>query len=277
MSDNQTADTHHWPFYTDPQWLDVGDVRTAYRRAGEGEQLLYLHGAGLTRRWLPLYDQLASSVDVVVPEHPGFGDSEMPEWLESFEDLVLHYAELCDILGLKRFHLCGHSLGAWIAAEFAVYYPERLKSLTLITPPGLPGVHKVDTFRQEPEEALARLLNGQAELYPEYLDAGDPVEATVQSCKEKITQARLMWNPRHDLRLERRLRRVICPTQVVLPDEDRIFHHEVMSRYAELIPHASITTVTGERAPTGHLLIIQEPERLADAITTFVADAVRGG
>src|SRR5207253_2649981 len=128
------AAERNWPYYTEPEWVEVRGLRTALRRKGVGEPVVYLHGAGLTRRWLPLYERLAERVDLLVPEHPGFGDTPSPEWLDGFDDLVLHYDELFDLLGLERVHLVGHSLGGWIAADLAVFYPRRVKSLTLITP-----------------------------------------------------------------------------------------------------------------------------------------------
>ena len=36
---------------------------------------LYLHGSGLTRMWLPFYEQLSQSVDLLAPEHPGYGET----------------------------------------------------------------------------------------------------------------------------------------------------------------------------------------------------------
>ena len=104
-------------FYTEPEWVDVGDVRVAYRRKGVGEPTIFLHGAGGTRMWLPFYEQMAASVDLVAPEHPGFGETEGPEWRMGFDDLVLHYRDFADALGLDRFHLVGFSVGGWIAAE----------------------------------------------------------------------------------------------------------------------------------------------------------------
>ena len=62
----------------------------------------------------------------------------MPEWLDGFDDLVIHYDALLDALELERVHLVGYSLGGWIAAELAIFYPQRLQSLTLITPAGPP-------------------------------------------------------------------------------------------------------------------------------------------
>ncbi len=54
---------HH--FYTEPDWLDVGDVRVAYRRKGTGEPTLYFHGAGMTRMWLPHLEELSGRVVVL--------------------------------------------------------------------------------------------------------------------------------------------------------------------------------------------------------------------
>ena len=52
----------------------------------------------------------------------------MPDWLDGFDDLVIHYDELLDALGLEQVHVVGYSLGGWIAAEFAVFYPQRLRA-----------------------------------------------------------------------------------------------------------------------------------------------------
>ena len=57
--------------------------------------------------------------DVIVPEHPGFGESDTPEWLDTVGDLAYFYLDVIEALGLDV-HLCGASLGGWIAAEIAV-------------------------------------------------------------------------------------------------------------------------------------------------------------
>ena len=44
---------------------------SAYRRKGAGAATLYLHGAGLTRMWLPLYERLSESVDLIAPDEAG--------------------------------------------------------------------------------------------------------------------------------------------------------------------------------------------------------------
>lgn len=270
--------TPQWADYTEPSYLDVGGIRVAYRRKGSGQPLLFLHGAGLTRRWFPLYEYLAQGFDVIVAEHPGFGDTELPEWLTEFDDLVIHYAQLLDALGFQQAHIAGHSFGAWIAAELAAFYPERLLSLSLIAPGGLrpdPSEPMRDMFRMSPEEGMDALLGSDADRWADYLDEGDPGAQMVQDYREATALARVSWNPRYDLKLERRLSRVRCPAQVIVPDEERLIPPSVAKKYAELIPGATFVTVSGDSVPTQHLLIIQEPKRLAEQVASIATAGER--
>jgi len=267
-----------WRYYTEPAVVDVRGLPTAYRRDGRGEPVVYLHGAGLTRRWLPLFDQMARRVDLIVPEHPGFGDTPLPTWLDGFCDAVLHYDELFDRLDLEAVHLVGHSVGGWLAAEYATFYPRRVKSLTLIAPLGLRVTdHPIcDIFRLTPDEAGPALFSGPADPYAEYLSDGNEVETLVQGYSELTALGRLMWNPRYDVKLDRRLGRVTCPAVVVTPNEDRIVPRAHFERWTELLPNARLETIAGTGSPTGHLLIIQEPGKLADLVTDFVASVIAG-
>ena len=71
----------------DETFETVTGCRIRVMRKGRGEPLLFLHGASGASRWLPFMDQLAESFDVIVPEHPGFGASETPDWLDTVGDL----------------------------------------------------------------------------------------------------------------------------------------------------------------------------------------------
>jgi pimeloyl-ACP methyl ester carboxylesterase len=259
-------------FYTEPEWIEVGGVRVAYRRKGDGPTTLYLHGAGLTRMWLPLYERLSESVDLIAPEHLGFGETEMPEWLDGLDDLVIHYDTMLDALDLERVHLVGYSLGGWIAAELAVFFPGRFESLTLITPIGLriPGKPLADLFAMDPETLFATFFNDPAnalQVAPD-MESLDEVE---HQFGEMATLARLAWNPRFDPKLERRLARISCPTLVVRAENDRIVPDEMALRYAELIAGARTETVPG----TGHALIVEQPERTADVASAFIQESAR--
>ena len=266
-----------WSFYTEPAFLDVRGLRTAFRRNGAGETVVYFHGAGLTRRWLPVYAALAKRVDLLVPEHPGFGDTPMPDWLRGMEDVLVHYDEFFAQLEIERMHIVGHSLGGWIAAKFAAWFPRRVLSLTLIAPAGIrcPEAPMYDFFRMTPDEADEILFNGHAAEYPEYLEFGDDeTEAVIQEYLELTATARLMWNPRYDVRLERQLARVSCPALLVGVDDDRLIPRAHCERYVDLLPNARLEVLSGQRFPTSHVLV-EEPERLATLIADFVTEGAR--
>ena len=56
----------------------VRDISVRMWRGGEGAALVYLHGAAGVPGWLPFFEKLAARHDVLVPEHPGFGNSDNP-------------------------------------------------------------------------------------------------------------------------------------------------------------------------------------------------------
>ena len=256
-------------FYTEPDRLDVGEVPVAYRRKGEGEPVLYLHGNGFTRMWLPFHDELAARMDVVAPEHPGYGETPMPAWLRGFDDLVLHYDELLDLLELDTVHVVGYSLGGWIAAELACFYPRRLRSLTLVCPAGLrvPGQTAPNLVAMTTEAVWETLFadpEKAEQVRPDY----ESMEEVVHLYGEATTFARLAWNPQYDMALERRLRRVECPALVIGAEHDRIGPDAVADRYAELLG-ARIERLDG----TGHALAVEEPEKAAALIAAHVTEA----
>jgi pimeloyl-ACP methyl ester carboxylesterase len=262
------------PHYTEPDVIDVRGLQVAYRRKGTGPPTVFLHGAGTTRLWLPFYERMSESVDFLAPEHPGFGDTAMPDWLDGFDDLVLHYHDLLDAFELDRVHLIGFSLGGWIAANIGIFYPERLKSLTLITPAGLrvPDAPATDFMRMPVEQIPDLLFNGRTQDYLDYLPDPHDLDAAIRGYGEASTFAKLAWNPRYDYRLDRRLSRIECPALVIQADQDQLIPNAHPPRWAELLPNARLEKVGGAEHPTGHLLIVQEPDRAAEVIGGFIKE-----
>jgi pimeloyl-ACP methyl ester carboxylesterase len=251
--------------------VDVAGSPVSVRRRGTGEPLLFLHGAGFTGRWLRFHEALAGGAAVIAPEHVGFGGTPMQDWLQDIGDLVLHYDDLRATLGLDRFHLVGYSVGGWVAAAYATLFPDRLRSLTLITPVGLqvPGKPPfADMFAMTPKQLFGTLFNDPTNIGEVMLDPTDP-DVVVRVYEEQSTLARLIWNPRYDRKLPHRLRRVSCPALVVGAEHDRLVPNEMSDRYAELIPGASTARIPG----TGHAIVIEQPEATARVVLDFQAGA----
>ena len=134
----------------------VADCSVNVMRGGKGAPLLFLHGAGGVSVWLPFMAALSERYDVIVPDHPGFGRSDTPDWLDQLSDLAYFYLDFIDALGLDQVHLVGHSLGGWIAAEIAVRSTRRLRTLTLVGAAGVHvnGVAKGDLFVWSQEQRV---------------------------------------------------------------------------------------------------------------------------
>src|SRR5262245_38931226 len=122
-------------------------------RGGDGPPLLLLHAAGGAGTWPAFYGLLAQRFEVIAPDHPGFGGSDdLPE-VEAIDDLVYHYLDVLDRLGLDHVNVVGASLGGWIAAELAVHSPHRIERLALLGAAGLrvPGRMATDIFLMTPD------------------------------------------------------------------------------------------------------------------------------
>lgn len=263
-----------WSSWTEPSFVDVDGLATAYRRAGSGPTLVYLHGGGGTRSWTPLHAQLAAGYDLVAPEHPGYGDTGRPDHVDGWPDLVLHYEAFFRALELDEIHLVGTSLGAWLAANLAIYYPERFASLTLVTPLGalIPDEPFIDVFRFTPEQEADAKFNGRGDRYAEMLLQGSELDTTVHSFRENAMASLLFFNPRYDYKLDARLRRVQTPTLVIGVDEDRVVGDQQAARFAELVPGSTLRTVHGrDGEPSAHGVTIEQPGDVVAAITQHIA------
>src|ERR1700689_1104276 len=97
----------------------VRGCRIPLMRGGSCGPLGYLHGAS-GASWLAFLQKLTQKSDVIAPEHPGFGESDAPDWLDTIHDLAYFYLDLLDELKLDGVHLVGLSLGGRIAGGVRV-------------------------------------------------------------------------------------------------------------------------------------------------------------
>jgi pimeloyl-ACP methyl ester carboxylesterase len=141
--------------------VSLGKRMASLIERGEGPPLVYLHGFadvhGVAGDFLPFHEALADRARVIAPAHPGCNGSDDLDTPQGIEDVVFHYLELFDALGLDTFDLVGHSVGGWIAAELAVRHPEMVRRLCLIGATGLfvPGEPIADVFMHtQPERGV---------------------------------------------------------------------------------------------------------------------------
>src|SRR5260370_22424991 len=93
--------------------LNVRSIQTHIFEAGSpaAAPLLYLHGTFLGNLWLDFHNILAQNFHIFVPDIPGFGLTDRPNWMREMSDYILYIRDLLDTLGLQKTMVVGHSLG----------------------------------------------------------------------------------------------------------------------------------------------------------------------
>ena len=150
----------------------VGDINIYYEVHGEGEPLVLIQGYGGTSAgWFLHVPAFSKGYRVVIFDNRGTGRSDKPDIPYTMEMMADDVVGLLDTIGIDAAHICGVSMGGFIAQNLVLRYPERVISLVLAcTNHG--GTHKiaadtevvgrlVDVERRQkltPEENLRELL-----------------------------------------------------------------------------------------------------------------------
>lgn len=246
----------------------IAACRVSVLRGGAGDPLLFLHGGGVAGRWLPFMDLLAENFEIIVPEHPGFGLSETPPWLDNIGDLAYFYLDFVETLKLRNVHLVGNSLGGWIASEVAIREQHPFGTLTLVAPAGIrvDGTPIADIFLWSRED-LTRNLFFDHLLAEATLNAPMSEDEQNIQLRNSITMAKLAWQPRlNDPDLKKWLHRIHLPTLIVWGDSDRLIPPAYGPAFQSLIPDSRLEIIPR----CGHLPQIERPAEFVSAVTKFI-------
>jgi pimeloyl-ACP methyl ester carboxylesterase len=251
------------------QEIEINGINTVVYSAGSGEPLVYLHGSGtfagfgFARHWVKTHR-------VILPYHPGFGESADDARIESINDHVLHYLDLFDALGLDQINLVGSSLGGWIASEIAIVQPARIARLVLVSPGGLviKDVPSTDLFTVPPKDVSVYLVADPAVLAP-FMPEGHDLDFMTLRYRETISSARLVWERPGNPKLDRWLHRISAPTLLLWGEGDRIKPFAQAETWLKLLPNAQIETMAG----VGHLPLDEQPVAAAGIVSNFLNES----
>ncbi len=117
-----------------PETCTVGSVTLAYREYGAGFPLVLINGlASAMDTWNPpVIETLSRHFRVIVFDNRGTGYSGASDEPFSVPLFARDTAGLMDALGIPCAHVLGFSMGACIAQELALAFPEKVDRLILV-------------------------------------------------------------------------------------------------------------------------------------------------
>jgi pimeloyl-ACP methyl ester carboxylesterase len=116
-----------------------------YLEAGSNENVVVLlHGlGGSIESWVNNINEISQSFRILAVDLPGFGQSDKPKMSYTIKFYRKFVIQFLKSLGKSLVSIVGSSLGAHIASELAICYPDMVEKLVLISPPGtLPSSFK---------------------------------------------------------------------------------------------------------------------------------------
>lgn len=245
----------------------LGGIGIDIWEQGGGPPLLFLHGAGGFRGTEPFLEPLTQGRRLIAPSHPGFGDSDLPDWMDKVSEIALVYLDLLDRIGHAEVDLIGCSFGGWVGLELAVLAPHRIRGMVLVAPAGLAveGCEPPNLFSVDDDER-ARLLYHDATRYrpdPTRMDAVDAARAW----RDRQSFARFAKDPYlHNPKLPHWLHRLRSPTLLIRGASDGLITAEHLDGIGNLLPETRIATIPN----AGHLPQIEQPALFVELTQAFL-------
>jgi pimeloyl-ACP methyl ester carboxylesterase len=205
-------------------------------RAGEGAVCILVHGLGFRRKhWHRQVEALvAAGYTAVTIDLRGFGDSPLPKEEYTIERLARDLDAVREHLGVDRFHLIGHSMGGMVCLQYALGWPQHLRSLTLASTTAHNGTRACQFGRMmarlsrdgsgvalaDPDfEAECRAMMDQV---VQYVGVDDMMPVLAGLTADPDPARSLAWAALVGFSIRPRLAEISCPTFVMHGSTDPI-------------------------------------------------------
>lgn len=253
-----------------------------FRDEGNGYPIVMLHGAFSS---LHTYDtwtkDLKGDFRVIRYDLLGFGlTGKQKDENYSMVSQIKTLRLLLDTLRVDRCILCGSSLGGWIAWEFALRYPNRVRKLLLIDAAGFldqdsiplpfkmartPFANRVVRMvvrKNVLEQFLRQVYGDQEKVSPELISRYYELfsrEGNPDAFMTMVNKTQYKDNTH-------RLKEVRVPTLIIWGEEDNWIPVENAHKFLNLIPKARLVLYEG----VGHLPMEEEPSDTAAELRRFI-------
>jgi non-heme chloroperoxidase len=250
-------------------------VTLRYAAQGDptGVPVVLLHGLTDSHpSYAPMTAHLPDHIRAYALTVRGHGDSDKPSRGYRLDEQAADVAAFLDAVGHQAAVIVGHSMGSYIAQQFALDYPERTVALVLMGAFRSFGDPDLDEFRAEldaiedpvPEE-LAREFQESTIARP--LEPGQLEQAIAESCKVPVHVWRAALDGLLDAAPPTEAGLITAPTRLIWGDRDQYIPRVEQLALEAAIPGAELLVYEG----TGHAVHWEEPARAAADVAAFVS------
>jgi pimeloyl-ACP methyl ester carboxylesterase len=232
-------------------------------RRADRPSVVFIHGAGAgSGIWSMTISRTARSVHAIAIDLPGHGPSAPGDLASlSLERYCEAVGELCGALCLGPAVLVGHSMGALVALEAALAWPDRVRSLILVAAaPRIPvDPQLLSLLSDEPDRAAIWLAEHSLSPRAQPVIRRGFLAASVGRAVTPSEVARADFEIVRATDLHSRLAQIACPIVWLDGADDAM----VPLACREGRP-GSVVTVPD----AGHLLPIEAPAAIAEAVAS---------
>lgn len=262
-----------------PRFITRDGLSIHYRRSGDGPPLIFLHGLGAHLScWRHQEAFFSAQYTVLLLDLRGFGESDKPRdsraygvksFAEDVHQLLVH-------LKVPGAHLVGTSMGGYVAEQFALQYPEKVKSLVLCNtacrrqvPPELMRARS-EALERSDMSRYARLVASQA-LAPGASDALIAEVTEMIASNDRAAYETVIRSLTFDVCEQ--LASVRVPVLLIGCDEDIVMPLDRLREIRRWLPQARLEII--ERC--GHLPYMERPDVFNQILASFLAEISHGG
>lgn len=263
--------------------VQVGDHRIVYSAGGErnSETVVLVHGfSSSADAWNRMAAKLTKRYHVIALDLPGWGESTRTESASyAYPVQVERLHAFLQQLGLKRFHLAGHSMGGCIAATYAARYPGEVITLGLLAPHGVTEPEHSDLARDVAKGdnwLVVTTVEGFHRLMQKLFVKRPFIPAAVISYLAQLTVSRSAKTQKifaeiqaNDPPLLEHLGNIQAPAFIAWGDEDRVIHSSGAEVFRKGIGNAEVLIMK----QTGHMPLMENVKQCNTAYLAFLAKA----
>jgi len=137
------------------RWVDAEGIRLHAVEGGRSSGPTVVLLAGFPQTWWAWHKampRLAERYHVIAIDLPGQGHSDRPQGNYDTHTVASRVQAALTALGVPKYWLVAHDIGAWVAFSLALRYQERLHGVALLDA-GIPGITLPDAIPTDPERA----------------------------------------------------------------------------------------------------------------------------